>query len=62
MDAVADRGNGVCSGGQHAARAVGLYQRRRPAEAVLYQLVQEHLESFLALTDEGTGNLFLGRL
>jgi hypothetical protein len=55
MDAVADRGNGACAGGQHAARAVGLYQRRRPAETVLYQLVQEHLETFLTLSDEGTG-------
>ncbi len=55
MDAVADRGNDACAGGQHAGRAVGLYQRRRPAETVLYQLAQEHLETFLALTDDGTG-------
>ncbi len=52
---MADRGNGACSGGQHAARAVGLYQRCRPAETVLYQLVQEHLETFLALSDDGAG-------
>jgi hypothetical protein len=34
---------------------VGLYRRRRPAETVLYQLVQEQLETFLALSEEGTG-------
>jgi hypothetical protein len=34
----------ACTGEQYAGRAVGLYQRRRPAETVLYQLVQEHLE------------------
>ena len=44
MEAVADRGNAACTGEQYAGRAVGLYQRRRPAETVLYQLVQEHLE------------------
>ena len=55
MEAVADRGNAACTGGQHASRAVGLYRRRRPAETVLYQLVQEHLETFLALSDDGTG-------
>ncbi len=31
------------------------YRRRRPAETVLYQLVQEHLETFLALSDDGAG-------
>jgi hypothetical protein len=55
MEAVADRGNAACTGGQHASRAVGLYQRRRPAETVLYQLVQEHLETFLAVSDDGAG-------
>ena len=55
MEAVADRGNAACAGGQNAGRAVGLYQRRRPAETVLYQLVQEHLETFLALADDPTG-------
>ena len=55
MEAVADRGNAAWTGGQHAGCAVGPYRRRRPAETVLYQLVQEHLETFLALSDEGTG-------
>ncbi len=53
---VADRGNAICAGGRNAGRALGLYQRRRPAETVLYQLVQEHLESFLALADDPTGS------
>jgi hypothetical protein len=39
---------------------VGLYRRRRPGETVLYQLVQEHLETFLALSEEGTGEGFPG--
>jgi hypothetical protein len=55
MGVVADRGNATCAGGRNAGRALGLYQRRRPAETVLYQLVQEHLETFLALTDDGAG-------
>jgi hypothetical protein len=55
MEAVADRGNASCAGGRNAGRALGLYQRRRPAETVLYQLVQEHLESFLALADDPAG-------
>jgi hypothetical protein len=54
MEAVADRGNATCAGGRNAGRALGLYHRRRPAETVLYQLVQENLETFLALTDDGT--------
>jgi hypothetical protein len=58
MQAVADRGNAACTGGQQAGRAVGLYRRRRPGETVLCQLVQEHLETFLALSEEGTGEGF----
>jgi hypothetical protein len=46
--------NAACAGGRQAGRAVGLY-RRRPAATVLYQLVQERLETFLALSEEGTG-------
>ncbi|MEJ2387699.1 MAG: transposase [Chromatiaceae bacterium] len=55
MQAVADWGNAACTGRQNSGRAVGPYQRRRPAETVLYQLVQEHLETFLALNGDGTG-------
>ncbi len=57
MEAVADRGNAICAGGRNAGRALGLYQRRRPAETVLYQLVQEHLETFLTLSDDGAGEV-----
>ena len=56
MEAVADRGNATCTGGHNAGRAVGPYRRRRPAETVLYQLVQEHLVTFLALADDPTGS------
>jgi len=56
MEAVADRGNAACAGGRNVGRALGPYQRRRPAETVLYQLVQEHLETFLALADDRTGS------
>ncbi len=31
------------------------YERRRPEETVLYQLVQEHLETFLAQVELETG-------
>jgi hypothetical protein len=31
------------------------YERRRPVETVLYQLVQEHLETFLAQVELETG-------
>ena len=31
------------------------YQRRRPEDTVLYQLVQEHLETFLAQVELETG-------
>jgi len=31
------------------------YERRRPEDTTLYQLVQEHLESFLALVEAQTG-------
>ncbi len=40
-----DRGSASCGARQSEGRALGLYQRRRPAETVLYQLVQEHLET-----------------
>ncbi|MEJ2388837.1 MAG: transposase zinc-binding domain-containing protein [Chromatiaceae bacterium] len=60
MQAFADRGDAACTGGQRAGRAVGLYRRRRPATTVLYQLVQEHLETFLSLSEEGTGEGFRG--
>jgi hypothetical protein len=33
----------------------GHYQRRRPEETVLYRLVQEHLETFLAQVEAETG-------
>jgi hypothetical protein len=32
------------------------YERRRPEETVLYQLVQEHLETFLAQVELETGS------
>ncbi len=31
------------------------YERRRPEETVLYQLVQEHLETFLTQLEAETG-------
>ena len=31
------------------------YERRRPEETTLYQVVQEHLESFLAQVEAQTG-------
>jgi hypothetical protein len=31
------------------------YERRRPEDTVLYQLVQEHLETFLAQVERETG-------
>ena len=31
------------------------YQRRRPEETTLYQVVQEHLETFLAQVEAETG-------
>ncbi len=31
------------------------YERRRPEQTILYQLVQEHLESFLAQVETSTG-------
>jgi len=32
------------------------YCRRRPEHTVLYRLVQEHLETYLALTRDGDGD------
>ena len=55
MGALADHGHACCAQRQGKARAPGLYRRRRPAETVLYQVVQEHLESFLTLSDDPTG-------
>ncbi len=55
MEAIADAGGASCGNRPSEARALGLYQRRRPVETVLYQLVQEHLETFLALADDPTG-------
>jgi hypothetical protein len=55
MEAIADPGKASCGRRRSENRALGLHQRRRPAETVLYQLVQEHLETFLALSDESTG-------
>jgi hypothetical protein len=34
---------------------LGLHQRRRHTETVLFQLVQEHLDTFLALANDTTG-------
>ncbi len=55
MEAIADAGGASCGNRRSEARALGLYQRRRPVETVLYQLVQERLETFLALADDPTG-------
>ena len=55
MEAIADPGKASCAQRQSEGRALGLYRRRRPAETVLYRLVQEHLETFLALADDPTG-------
>ena len=40
--------------GQPAGRCIH-YERRRPEETTLYQLVQEHLETFLAQVELETG-------
>ena len=55
MEAIADHGHACCAQRQGKARAPGLYRRRRPAETVHYQVVQEHLETFLSLADDPTG-------
>ena len=55
MEAIADHGNTCCAKRQGEDRSLGLYQRRRPAETVLYQVVQENLETFLTLADDPTG-------
>jgi hypothetical protein len=55
MEAIADHGHACCAQRQDKARTPGLYRRRRPAETVLYQVVQEHLETFLSLADDPTG-------
>ncbi|MCP4363078.1 MAG: IS91 family transposase, partial [Chloroflexi bacterium] len=33
-----------------------MYRRRRPAETLLYRVVQEHLETFLSLADDPMGH------
>lgn len=45
----------ACDGGK-----TGLYQRRLSAETLLYRGVQEHLETFLSLADDPTGNRLQG--
>ncbi len=55
MEATSDRGKASCGARQSEGRALGLYRRRRPAETVLYRVVQEHLETFLTLADDPTG-------
>ena len=37
------------------------YRRRQPAETVLYQVMQEHLETFLARTEAGAAGPGLPR-
>ncbi len=37
------------------AGTCAVYERRRPEEPVLYQLVQDHLETFLAQVEAETG-------
>jgi hypothetical protein len=47
----------ACSSAQARRRAVegpALYRPRRPAESVLYRVVQEHLETYLARAREGS--------
>ncbi|HKY39138.1 MAG TPA: transposase zinc-binding domain-containing protein, partial [Polyangiaceae bacterium] len=41
--------------GSPAVRAVPRYEQRHPESTVLYRLVAEHLESFLAVAQESTG-------
>jgi hypothetical protein len=41
--------------GSPAARITARYEQRRPESTVLYRLVAEHLESFLAVARESTG-------
>ncbi len=36
--------------------AAGIYRRRRPAETLLYRVVQEHLETYLSLADDPAGD------
>ena len=55
MEAIADAGGASCGNRPSEGRALDLHQRRRPTETVLYQLVQEHLESLCALADDPTG-------
>ncbi len=55
MEAIVDQGNACCARRQGEGGALGLYRRRRPAETVLYQVVQEHLETFLTLADDPNG-------
>ena len=39
----------------HPAGTCASYERRRPEETVLYQLVQEHVETFFAQVEAETG-------
>jgi hypothetical protein len=55
MEAIADAGKAACGNRPSEGRALDHYRRRRPTEMVFYQLVQEHLETFLALADDPTG-------
>jgi hypothetical protein len=55
MEAFAVSGKASCDQRQGEGRALCLYQRRRPAQTVFYQIVQEHSKTFLALADDPTG-------
>ena len=52
MDARCGTGYATGGGGCPARRAPGIYERRRPEATILYQIVQQYLETYLALAQE----------
>ncbi len=56
MGAISTLGKASCRATAREGRKTGIYRRRRPAETPLYRVVQEHLETFLSLADDPTGN------
>ncbi len=56
MCAISTVGKASCSATAREGRKTGIYRRRRPAETLLYRVVQEHLETFLSLADDPMGH------
>jgi hypothetical protein len=51
------RQNKLCQSAQHEATGNCIYyERRRPEKTILYQLVQEHIETFFAQVKTETGS------